>query len=413
MASFPERTFWAYPWDLADGELNAQLERVRELGANALSVPFSYHSLRALAPHHSGRKVFQTQASICFLPGPGEFSPDGIQPVCSPWSTEEGPVVGLAQSVREQGMRLRAWTVVFHNTPLASANPESAITNCFGDVFAHALCPSAPRSREYAKSLARAVAARPVDAIELEACGFYGYEHQSHHDKFAVILDLFHHFLFSCCFCAHCRRSFERADLDAGSIQEKFRRRLASLFEGTRPAAGGTPQAALSELLGEAAAKALIEVRSATVLGLIREIRGVVPAGVEMTVSSGLSPFECSALLGAEPKEITQWADRLLLVVFEPDDHAFRERFRAARKALPDTSRWIAGIRAFPPDVAEESALRTRLNFLADEGFPAVHVYHYGLATNGQLRSISRAWRSLERTELPMARSKEGCIEHS
>ena len=56
--------------------------------------------------------------------------------------------------------------------------------NAFGDVYPWALCAGSGAVREYAALLAaEAAALAGVDAIELEACGWYGFEHGSAHDK--------------------------------------------------------------------------------------------------------------------------------------------------------------------------------------------------------------------------------------
>jgi len=392
---FADRTFWVYPWDIADGDPGKRLEEICKLGANAISIPFSYHSLRALAPHSSGRKVINATAAVYFRPHPEEFPPTGIQPRSSEWASDEGPLPGLFSHAESLDLRLRAWTVVFHNTPLASAHPDAAIKNCFGDVFAHALCPSAPKSQDYAIRLVRAVSARPIHAIEMEAAGFYGYEHLSHHDKCGIGFDLFHHFLFSCCFCPYCESIFRSAGLDPEFVSERFRRRLLKFFEG-KAAAINKPEEAtiqLYELLGENAASGLLRARTQCVLGLLREIRKIVPSTIELTVSSGLSPFECSALLGAYPEDTLKIVDRLLLVVFEPSAVGFQRRFHDALKACPDTSRWIPGIRIFPPDASSEAMIEARLNYLQRQDFRAVHLYHYGLASDHLLAAAGRAWK--------------------
>jgi hypothetical protein len=392
--NFSDRTFWVYPWDVADGNRSDCLPEMRRLGATAISIPFSYHSLRALAPHHEGRKVFNTTAAICFRPREDEFPFPGIQPFCTEGAAEEGPVPNLSSIAESMDLQIRAWTVVFHNTPLATAHPDSAVRNCFGDVFVHALCPSAPKSREYALRLVRAISARPVHAIELEAAGFYGYEHQSHHDKCGIPFDLFHHFLFSCCFCVHCRKNLCSAGLGPDFISHRFSERLLQFFNGAVPHANCAEEAAarLSDLLGNSVAAGLLQARNECVLGLLKEIRDLVPASIELTITSGLSPFECGALFGAYPKDTLQIADRLLLVVFEPDEAAFRKRFENALQCHPDPSQWIAGIRIFPPDVNSREGIASRLNFLKSKGFCAVHLYHYGLAPNPLLHAAASAW---------------------
>jgi hypothetical protein len=396
--AFTDRTFWVYPWDISDRNSCDRLADIRQLGANAISIPFSYHSLRALAPHHDGSKVFNTTAAICFRPREGEFSSPGIKPFCAEWAAEDGPVSNLHSVAEREGLRIRAWTVVFHNTPLATAHPDSAIRNCFGDVFAHALCPSAPKSREYAFRLVQAISRRPIHAIELEAAGFYGYEHQSHHDKCGIVFDLFHHFLFSCCFCVHCRKSFSSSGVDPDFISARFCERLLRFFNDAAPRLNEAAKAAagLRELIGGSVATSLLRARNRCVFSLLKEIRNIVPTSIELTVTSGLSPFECSALFGAYPRDTGQIADRLLLVVFEPDEATFRRRFDDALQCQADASRWIAGIRIFPPDAGSRERVESRLDFLKSKGFRAIHLYHYGLAPNHLLSAAATAWRKGE-----------------
>jgi hypothetical protein len=396
--AFTDQIFWVYPWDITDATLADRLKGIRGLGANAISIPFAYHSLRALAPHRQGHKVVSVPAALGFRPRPGEFPAPGMQPFCPDWATDEGPVPSLVTEAERIGLRVKAWTVVFHSTPLAVANPDAVPGNCFGDTFTHALCPSAPRAREYALRLVRAVSARPIHELELEAIGFYGYEHLSMHDKCGIAFDLFHHFLFSCCFCPHCARNFASAGLDTDFLSAKFRERLLAFFEGKVPSVQDAKHAReeLGRLLGEDIAGALLRTRSQCVLSLLQQIREAVPKNIDLTLSSGLSPFEFGALFGAHPQETLQSADRLLLVVFEPNEAAFRKRFETALSCVNDCSRWIAGIRIFPPDVTSEAAIESRLAFLQAKGFRAVQLYHYGLAPTHLLAATANAFGKLE-----------------
>jgi hypothetical protein len=394
---FVDQIFWVYPWDLTDENPLNRLSEIRRLGANAISIPFAHHSLRALAPHRRGNKVISISAALGFRPRPGEFPPSGIQAPHSEWATDQGPVADLASLAEKTGLRIKAWTVVLHSTPLASANPDSTVTNCFGDRFVHALCPSAPKSREYALRLVRAVCSRPIHAIELEAIGFYGYEHLSHHEKCGIAFDLFHHFLFSYCFCAHCTKAIASAGLDASCISEQFRTQVLAFFEGKVPPVRTAKHAGeeLERLLGKDMATALLGVRSHCVLSLLQEIRELVPRSIELTVSSGLSIFEGSALFGAEPEQTLQIADLLQLVVFEPDEAAFRNRFETAIQCVNAVSRLISGIRIFPPDIKSEAGIESRLAFLQAKGFRAVQLYHYGLAPAHLLTATAKALEKL------------------
>lgn len=397
-----EQIFWVYPWDISDTNVGDRLRAIRDLGATAISIPFAYHSVRALAPHREGQKVVSAAAALGFRPRPLEFSASGIHPHCAKWATDEGPVPGLMAQAEKNGLRIKAWTVVFHSSPLASENSDAAIRNCFGDTFLHALCPAAPEAREYAVRLVRAISARPIHAIELEAAGFYGYEHLSLHDKCGVAFDLFHQFLFSCCFCPHCAQIFESGGLDSDLLAAKFRERLSSFFEGRVPPVKCVNQAhtELRSLLGTKDAMALLNARTQCVLTLLREIRETVPRSIGLTVSAGLSPFECGAPFGADPQETLTAADQLLLVVFEPDEIAFGKRFEAAIQCVSDRSRWIAGIRIFPPDAGSESAIESRLAFLYEKGFGGIQLYHYGLAPTYLLNAAAKTLQKLKRGAL-------------
>jgi len=394
--AFADQIFWVYPWDITDTTAEDRLQAIQELGANAISIPFACHSLRALAPHRLGHKSFSVSAGLGFRPRLGEFPLPGIQPFCQPWATDEGPVPALLPQAEKIGLRVKAWTVVFHSTPLATANPDSVPTNCFGDTFRHALCPSAPKAREYAIRLVRAVSARPIHELELEAIGFYGYEHLSMHDKCGIAFDLFHQFLFSCCFCTHCAKNFAVAGLDTSFLMARFRERLQEFFEGKVPPVQDAKQARqeLGQVLGEHVAGLLLHARNDCVLSLLQQARETLPRTIDLTLSSGLSPFEFGALFGADPQETIRSADRLLLVVFEPNKTAFRKRFEAALNCVSDPSRWIAGIRVFPPDTGTEQAVESRLTFLHEKGFQAVQLYHYGLAP---LHLLKAAAHTLEK----------------
>ena len=117
--------------------------------------------------------------------------PAGTAGGCGPWPRTHaagdpdpaGSFERAAAALRAAGISVTAWVVVTHNARLA-ATGECAVRNAFGDVYPWALCAGSAAVREYASALAAEVAALAgVDAIELEACGWYGFEHGSAHDK--------------------------------------------------------------------------------------------------------------------------------------------------------------------------------------------------------------------------------------
>ena len=107
---------------------------------------------------------------------------------------------------------MTAWAVVTHNDRLAAAVPSAAVRNAFGDAYPWALCLASPAVRDYAVCLASEVAAlAEADAVELEACGWYGVEHLSAHDKTAGAAGGAAQWLLSVCFCSACRPAYAAA----------------------------------------------------------------------------------------------------------------------------------------------------------------------------------------------------------
>src|SRR6202000_1309644 len=85
---------------------------------------------------------------------------------------------------QEAGLKVYAWTILAHNQRLGTMHPEHAVTNAFGDPYAWALCINSRAVRKYCALLAAEVAAQPyIDGIELESCGWYGFDHLHAHDK--------------------------------------------------------------------------------------------------------------------------------------------------------------------------------------------------------------------------------------
>src|SRR5207302_9336555 len=85
-------------------------------------------------------------------------------------------------ALRAAGVAAHAWVVVNH-VDLPGPN-AFAVTNAYGDRYPWALCPAQDAVQEYAVGLAAEVTALPdIAGVELEACGWYGFDHLSAHDK--------------------------------------------------------------------------------------------------------------------------------------------------------------------------------------------------------------------------------------
>jgi len=118
--------------------------------------------------------------------------------------------------------------VLAHNGRLGAKHPQCVVRNAYGDPYPWALCIGSPLVGEYAAALSAEVAALGcVHGIELEACGWYGYDHSSAHDKTGGgapggvpgwLLDL--------CFCPACADGFRAAGADPAQLARTVRAAL-------------------------------------------------------------------------------------------------------------------------------------------------------------------------------------------
>ena len=251
---------YLYPWDV-DGD-PAAADRVAGLGLAGVSLAAAYHAVRAVTPFHPGHRIVTRDAG-------------GVLPARS------GPLVrcGAAAGGGRAGRLVRAGRrTAARGRPrrhrLGGAHAQfSAVrggrsvrgTEPFRRRYPWALCAGSAAVREYAARLAAEVAALDgVDSIELEACGWYGFEHGSAHDKTGDVTGRAGpagDWLLSLCFCAGCRDAYAGAGADPG--------KLAALV---RAAADGGPA------LPADAADVLDSTRAAAARRLLGEVTGAVRA---------------------------------------------------------------------------------------------------------------------------------------
>jgi hypothetical protein len=130
--------------------------------------------------------------------------------------------------------------VLAHNQRLGTAHPEDSVVNAYGDHYPWALCVSSEAVRDYCATLAAEVAEQPdIDGIELESCGWYGFDHLHAHDKTGgVALDAESKLLFSLCFCPACLTGYREAGIDGRALRDAVTGALDDVFAGMPRSAG-------------------------------------------------------------------------------------------------------------------------------------------------------------------------------
>jgi hypothetical protein len=380
---------WAnlYPWDV-DGD-PAAADRIAGLGLTGVILAAAYHAVRAVTPFHPRHRIVTRDAAVYYRADPSRWLavPSGrraspVSPAARQRPARLRPAVArpagsferAATALRSRGLPVTAWAVVTHNDRLGVTVPSATVRNAFGDAYPWALCLASPAVREYAARLAGEVAALPeADAVELEACGWYGVEHLSAHDKTAGAGGGAAQWLLSVCFCSACRPAYAAAGADPAWLAARVR------------AAVDLPEEAA--LPGEAAG-VLAGVRAALATRFQREVvaaaRDAAP-GKPVYLHVHPDPRATGANPGSEPDALAGAAG-IVLSCWDPVA-APALVTRAAAAAPPGTAvaaslLAVAGLGGDPATLpAQAAAVRAA-------GATELRLYHAGLASAADLAAI-------------------------
>ena len=374
---------YLYPWDV-DGDPAAP-DRIAGLGVTEVSLAAAYHAVRAVTPFHPGHRVVTRDAAVYYRPDPDRWRGARLRPA-DPGDGAAGSFERAAAALYAAGLSVNAWVVVAHNGRLGAAHPECAVRNAYGDPYPWALCIGSPDVAGYAATLSAEVAALDgVAGIELEACGWYGYDHGSAHDKAGGPPAGAPGWLLDICFCAACTGALQDAGLDPGELARQVRAALDAAYQG-----GGL--AGLGALAGPFAA-----VRAATAGAFLRHVlaaaRDAAP-GRDLWVHSHPDAGQAGANPGYDPGVLlaSDGADGIILACPGPADTSAALVRRTARAA--PAGRRIAGtfpaVAALGADVSE---LPGKAGAVLAAGATDLRLYHAGLASGADhaaMRSVAK-----------------------
>ncbi|MGA7834930.1 MAG: hypothetical protein WCA31_06935 [Acidimicrobiales bacterium] len=232
-------TGYAYPWDYLD---DAATFGALELGVDTVALAANYHATRLVTPLHGRRRVLDVPHSAMYAPiRPKKWRDLRLKPQQPAWLGLENSFNDAARRFAAAGLPVLAWIVVAHEDDLGVANPDLTVRNAFGESYPYALCPAQDDVRAYASTLvAEVMATTEATGVVLEACGSFGVEHGSVHDKsdLAALNDPERQLL-SVCFCDACREGLADHDIDPGELASTVRAALAGPVESIESVLGG------------------------------------------------------------------------------------------------------------------------------------------------------------------------------
>jgi hypothetical protein len=387
---------YVYPWDVVGDA--AAAERVAALGVDEVALAAAYHSTRALTPRHpQHRIVFARHAALYCEPDDGHWAGSALRPAAPDWIEGPDSFGTAAAELRRAGLRVHAWTVLAHNTRLGDLHPQAAVHNAFGDRYPWALCISNDDVHDYAARLVSQLAARPdVDGLELEACGWYGFDHQSPHDKTGgVRLGAGGQFLLSLCFCAACGAAYRDGGVDPDRLRAVVRERLDESFRagrGMQPADSEWDE--VEQLLGAELAAAVLSMRRQVAdrfrADVIAAARTATGRPLPITVQAHPEPHRYGANVGVDADTALQQADGLVLSCWRDMAAAEADVARVAAAAGPH-DRIVASFLAVAGMGGDMDGLRSRIERARKCGATDLRFYHAGLAAAADLELMASA----------------------
>lgn len=178
-----------------------------------------------MTPRHPRHRVVHAEhAAAYFRLRPSRWG--RLRPPAQAWGVAHEDRFGAALSALDGvGLRAEAWLVLTHSSALGRAAPELTVHNAFGESYPYALCPAHTEVRDYALTIVSEVCDQyDVPALMLEACGWLGFEHGSHHDKtVGADLTAATRDLLSVCLCTACARALHGRGVDVPELAADLR----------------------------------------------------------------------------------------------------------------------------------------------------------------------------------------------
>ena len=371
---------YLYPWDVVGDP--AAADRIAALGLSGVALAGVYHATRTFTPRHPARRVVTADRSAAYFPL--DTSPLGL-------GADPTDSFGTAAAtLSAAAVPVTAWAVLLHVDGLPA---DPVVVNAYGDRYPYALCAANPEAIGYARTVAAAMAARPdLAALELEACGWYGYAHLHAHDKTAgVPVSAAADFLLSLCFCATCQRGYAAVGLDPRWLRTQVTGALDRTFAGEGEP--GLPEwAAVEAMLGEQIAAAVLEFRDSAGDSLRAEVIGAVravAADLPVLLHADVRPHRSGANTGLSVPAALRVADGLVVNCWDPAASA--PAVAAVAAAAAGTARVVASLLAVRGMGGAPDSLGDQLAAAAQAGATEARLYHVGLAGAADLAAVHAA----------------------
>ncbi|WP_020619867.1 hypothetical protein [Paenibacillus daejeonensis] len=383
-----------YPWDLQDEGIDKTLQAIRSWGFDSIAVAVNYHAAKLYLPHNPKRKVYFPEDGCFYLPLPGEG--DALRSRNSLWA-EQHPSFWdeLREAADRCGMKVTAWTIGLHNSPLGRLHPEWAVHNAYGDPYYFSLCPNHVGVRSYQSALLRELAVHPaIDELFLESFQYMDFEHGYHHEMTGVPLSGYAKALLSLCFCEACMKAGSQLGIDMEGLRAGVAAEAEACTAGAEP--DDHSSAAAREWLESQGWSDYLAMRQSAVTALVREAAEAVQ-GKPLIYFSGHPAT--GWLYGVDHAQLDPYVDCFESYHYAPGTTGALE-LAAAYAPLITPGKLRLVLRAVAPDVASPAELveRTRVltKMVEDRWLVGFSLYNYGQVARSHWEHLTTLTQELQ-----------------
>ena len=371
-------------------------------GATDVILSATYHDARDVFPHNPRYRVYRHEGDIAWFHARPELYEAGFAPKLADAAEGADVLAGLCTAAQTRGMSVSAWAIFLHNSRLATARPDCATRNVYGDPYLSDLCPANPAVRRYCRDLTRDIARYPVARVLAESLHYRTLEHGEHHERYLIDLPGWARGLMSLCFCSHCRAAGDAAGIDTGALAQHIRDALEPVWQGrpseTLPAGLEGPAA---KMLGR-----FEQVRRDIVTSLVAEVRAALaPSGIALSfidhggamshVLPGLEAdadvIDATGILGIDPAAVAENCDEYGVLGYTDTPERLTGQLRRYRDTLGEGTRISIALRPLAVDCRDADNLREKVAVARAAGSDGIAFYHYAMMPLDRLDWIGAA----------------------
>jgi hypothetical protein len=222
---------FCYAWDFADEGVDKLLSWCQDTGITHLFLAATYHTGWFLHSHNPKHKAYMAESGAAYFHPQNELY-GRLKPPVARMCQEHDYFREITEKASAYGVTIMAWTIGTHNTRLGSQNPDCCVTNCFGDVYPHALCPLHPDVWQYLLALCKDIGSNfSVASLTLESFDYGGWKHDHQHERDFHALNAVEKGLMNLCFNPATMAAVAETGVDAEAVRVGVRDLLQAAFD--------------------------------------------------------------------------------------------------------------------------------------------------------------------------------------